>query len=83
MDRKKYFSISFSTTALLLCILLPEYSYAQQNLEAWHTQGQIFLIWEHSETLPPDTTYDIYTSPDPITSIEEAALSPENMKELK
>ena len=73
MNMKRYFSISFSITVLLLCIFFPEYSSAQQNLEAWHTQGQTFLIWEHSETLPPDTTYDIYTSPDPITSIEDAA----------
>lgn len=57
----------------LLCFLFPEDSCAQQDLEAWHEHGQTFLIWEHSESSPPDTTYDIYISPDPITSIDEAA----------
>ncbi len=47
-------------------------AYAVQNLRAWHTNGQTFLIWQHSGSVPPDTTYDIYTSSQPIHSIGNA-----------
>ncbi|MDD2889129.1 MAG: T9SS type A sorting domain-containing protein [bacterium] len=63
-----------------LCIILLFYVdslklvYAQQNLRVWHTQGQTFLLWEHSKTIPDDTTYEIYQSSQPITSIKNAVL---------
>ncbi|GAG62218.1 unnamed protein product, partial [marine sediment metagenome] len=46
--------------------------YAQQNLQAWHTQGQTFLVWQHSGPIPQDTTYEIYTGSQLITSISNA-----------
>lgn len=45
---------------------------AQQNLRGWHTQGQTFLVWEHPESVSLDTTYEIYTSSQTITSIGNA-----------
>ncbi|MBI4722924.1 MAG: T9SS type A sorting domain-containing protein [Candidatus Stahlbacteria bacterium] len=55
---------------ILLCVFSS--ANAQQNLQGWHTQGQTFLIWEHSESVPSDTTYEIYHSLQPITSISNA-----------
>uniref|UniRef100_A0A7V0Z5M7 Uncharacterized protein n=1 Tax=candidate division WOR-3 bacterium TaxID=2052148 RepID=A0A7V0Z5M7_UNCW3 len=55
---------------VLICAF--SFAYAQQNLRGWHTQGQTFLIWEHSGTIPPDTTYEIYRSPQPINSLSNA-----------
>ncbi len=43
------------------------------NLSGWHTNGQTFLVWEHSPAGPP-LIYEIYLSSNPITSINGATL---------
>ncbi|MDD5530484.1 MAG: T9SS type A sorting domain-containing protein [bacterium] len=48
--------------------------YGQQNVRVWHTQGQTFLLWQHSNPIPEDTTYEIYQSSQLITSIKNAVL---------
>ncbi len=55
---------------VFLCVLSS--ANAQQNLQGWHTQGQTFLVWKHLEPVPQDTTYEIYTSSESITSISNA-----------
>ncbi len=60
----------FLKIIVLICAF--SFAYAQQNLRGWHTQGQTFLIWEHSGAVPADTTYEIYRSPQPINSLSNA-----------
>lgn len=46
-----------------------------RNLRTWHTDGQTFLVWEHSDQGPPiSDTYSIYRSDQPITTIDGAEL---------
>ena len=56
-------------TVIFLCFLGSVE--AQENLRAWHTQGQTFLIWEHSVVIP-SATFDVYSALQPITSIDNA-----------
>ncbi len=62
---------SYSLMIILFLFIFSGFAHAQQNLRAWHTQGQTFLVWEHS-AMPVPETYEIYSSPQPITSIADA-----------
>ena len=63
---------------LLFLLLTPSIAlsdHVPKNLRAWHTDGKTFLVWEHSDLGPPIShVYEIYASPRPINSIENASL---------
>ena len=69
MKFSNYLKVVCLSSVIFLCIVSS--AYTQQNLRAWHTQGQTFLVWEHSQPTPPKT-YQIYTNSAPINSISDA-----------
>ena len=67
----RYCALSVILLFFMLPHLLPTAD-AQENLRAWHINGQTFLVWEDSPPTP--FTYDIYKSSDPITDLAGAEL---------
>lgn len=46
--------------------------FAQSSLEAWHSDGQTWLVWQHDRDFAEHDTYEIYHSNAPITSLDDA-----------
>lgn len=47
---------------------------AQQDLRAWHADGQTFLVWEDDQTFADAESWSIYRAPSPITEVATAEL---------
>jgi len=61
----------FAGLLALVCLLCGP-AWAQENLQAWFTRGQTFLLWQHSRT--PHPVYAVYSSGQPIHSLRGATL---------
>ena len=53
-------------------LLLASFAYAQKNVRAWYTQGQVWVVWETQQPFPE--TFGIYKSDQPFTSTNQATV---------
>jgi pimeloyl-ACP methyl ester carboxylesterase len=57
---------------LLLFLSLGFHVSAQKNVRAWYAKGQVWVVWELSDSLPE--TYSIYAHPSSFTDASKALL---------